>query len=133
MRLKSILAVAAALACIGLSNPGTASASDLDRDRPDGWGHTRTIRHHVYYPRYRHVYYVDPYAYQYSPRGYYPYYNAGYWVPAGVLRERNRVHFNVWNTQPPRYRYYQSWGYPRPWNNRQWHAEHHGRHHRWHW
>lgn len=132
MRLRTIFTVAAAFACIGLGNPDRASATDLDH-KPHGWGHTRTIHHHVYYPRYRHVYHIDPYAYQYSPRGYYPYYNSGYWTPAYILKARNRAHFNYWNTQPPRYKYYKSWGYPKHWHHKEWHYEHHGHHHRWHW
>mgnify|MGYP000927478113 CR=1 FL=1 len=85
MRFKSLLAALVALASIGLANPDPAAAFDHDRDRPEGWGHARPIRHWVYYPRYSHHYYVDPYAYQYSPRGYYPYYNSGYTMSASAM------------------------------------------------
>lgn len=130
MRLKTLLA--AALALVGLALAVPASADGI-KEKPDGYGKVRHIKHHVYYPRYVHHYKVDPYAWRYSPRGYYPYYNSGYWGSASYIKWRNREHLNVWNRQPPYYRYYKAWGYPRDWNNRAWHAEHHGRHHRWHW
>ena len=128
-----LTALAAAIACLGLSLITPAAAADLDRDhRPAGWGRERVVHHWVYRPRYTHVYHVDPYAYQYRPRGYYPYYGSRYWASASVIRKRNRLHYNVWNTQPPRFRYYQSWGYPKRWNHAKWHREHHGYHRRWH-
>jgi len=69
----------------------------------------------------------DPYAYRYEPRGYYPYYNSGYWKPAYVLRKRGRPYY----VHPP---YYAAWGYP-DWRyrHRAWHAAHHGyiRHDHW--
>ncbi|MDX2157073.1 MAG: hypothetical protein SFW09_11250 [Hyphomicrobiaceae bacterium] len=132
MRLKSILAAVVAASAFVLALPTTSHAFG-ERDRPDGWGKSRHVRHWVYQPRYTHEYKIDPYHYRYSPRGYYPYYNAGYWAPAHYIKWRNRIHLNVWNAQPPRYRYYKSWGYPRKWNNRAWHNKHHGRHHLWHW
>lgn len=133
MRIKSLLAALAAVACIGLADPNTAAAFGHDRDRPEGYGTTRVVNHHVYYPRYAHTYKVDPYAYQYSPRGYYPYYNSGYWRPASEIRRRNHLHYHHWNVQAPRYRYYPSWGYPKAWDHKAWHHKHHGYHHRWHW
>lgn len=133
MRLKSLLAALAALVCLGIAAPQQASAFDLHRDRPAGWGHTRDVHHHVYYPRYRHVYHVDPYAYRYSPRGYYPYYGSHYWAPAYALRKRNHMRYHHWNAQAPRYKYYKAWGYPKHWHHRKWHAKHHGRHYPWHW
>ena len=131
MRMKSLLAATAALVCVGLALPDQASAFDHDRSRPDGWGHARAIHHHVYYPRYVHHYHVDPYAYQYSPRGYYPYYNSRYWKPAHVVRERNRAHYNNWNVQPPRYKYYPSWGYPKGHVHGEWCKHEHPYSHRW--
>lgn len=71
---------------------------------------------------------ADPeerYSYRYEPRGYYPYYNSGYWRPASEVRRRKRL------VQPP---YYQAWGDNRSdYNHRRWHEEHHGRHHIGHW
>ena len=131
MRLKAFLA--AALALVGLAFVSPASADGM-KEKPAGWGKTHHIKHHVYYPRYVHHYKVDPYAWYYSPRGYYPYYNSGYWGSAHYIKWRNREHLNVWTQQHPRYKYYKAWGYPKPhWNHREWHHAHHGRHHRWHW
>ncbi len=133
MRLKSLLAAAFALVCVSLAAPTDAQAFG-DRERaPAGWGHARTINHWVYYPRYRHNYHVDPYAYQHSPRGYYPYYNAGYWKSAHDLKARKNKHYNSWNVQAPRYKYHPSWGAPKHWHHHEWHKENHGFHHRWHW
>lgn len=133
MRLKSILAALAAIASIGLAHPDRAGAFGYHREQPEGWGQTRAVNHWVYYPRYAHNYNVDPYAYRYSPRGYYPYYNSRFWRPAHVIRERNHQHYNHWNVQAPRYRYHPSWGRPRHWHHREWHHKHHGYHHGWHW
>lgn len=44
---------------------------------------------------------VDPYAYQYEPRGYYPYYNSGYWRPNCGQCVTHYQH-------PP---YWAAWGY----------------------
>jgi hypothetical protein len=82
---------------------------------------------------YRHsTFDVDPYAYRYSPRGYYPYYNSAYWSPARYVRERNRARYYHWiEARPP---YFKSWGHPRKdWHQRRWHAEHHGYIRRHHW
>lgn len=132
MRLKSLLAALAALATIGLANPQAANAFGFDRDhRPEGWGRDRVVNHWVYYPRYAHNYNVDPYAYQYSPRGYYPYNKSGYWRPASEIRARNHKHYHHWNVQAPRFKYHSSWGYPKVWHG---HEHYHGagRYHRWH-
>lgn len=130
MRLKTMLAALAALICAGFAAPQKADAFGY-RDRvPHGWDNVRTINHYVYYPRYRHVYHVDPYAYQYSPRGYYPYYGSAYWVPARKILKRNHYHYHHWNVQAPRYRYHQSWGYPKHWHGH--HAYGYRRYHRWH-
>lgn len=77
--------------------------------------------------RYSRLGYGDPYAYRYEPRGYYPYYNSGYWRPAYVMRQRGRARY----VHPP---YFAAWGYPDPrYHHRAWHAYHHGyiRHHHW--
>lgn len=129
MRIRSIMAALAVLAAIVVALPQQASAGFFHRDH-GGWGKHRVVRHHVYYPRYHHRYYshsvTDPYAYRYEPRGYYPYYNAHYWVPARCYH-RCRPHYR----QPP---YYKAWGYPkRKYHHRKWHARHHGRHRHHHW
>lgn len=132
MRLKSLLAAALAFAALAAAPLGTAEATG-ERAKPEGWGKTRHIHHSVYYPSYRHHYHVDPYAWRYSPRGYYPFYGSAYWSKASYIKARNRAHYNHWNTEPPHFKYYKSWGYPRHWHNREWHYKHHGFHHRWHW
>ena len=69
--------------------------------------------------------YADRYAYRYQPRGYYPYYNSGYWVPRHRLRKRR------YYQRPP---YYQAWGDNRRYyRNRQWHRRNHGRIRHGHW
>ena len=129
MSWKSIGKTIAAVLLFGLVGTLPVAATDLHPTRaPDGWGHERTVKHHVYYPRYRHVYLVhgttDPYAYRPATRGYYPYYNSGYWRPAGYRTVR--PHYEL-----PKY--YPAWGYTKQWHNRKWHAENHGRHYPWHW
>ena len=67
---------------------------------------------------------VDPYAYSYEPRGYYPYYNSDYWRPAAELRYRRACCKPVLVLPP----YYQAWGYPKPYSmHRAWYVRH--RHH----
>ena len=69
----------------------------------------------------------DPYYYQPSPRGYYPYYNSGEWRPASELRYRYRRQYEF----PP---YYQAWGYPQAdYDHKTWHRYNHGGHRRWDW
>jgi hypothetical protein len=130
MRWRSFLAVLAAIAGIAIATADTASAFGLDRSGPpEGWDRTRTVRHWVYWPHYRHVYRAatgDPFAYRYATRGYYPYYGSHYWVPAHQLKARTRTNY----TLP---RYHQAWGYPKHWDHVRWHRENHGFHHRWHW
>jgi hypothetical protein len=128
MRLKNLLAAVFGLVAAAAVLPISASAFDLDRpDQPRGWDRIRTVRHWVYYPRYNHVYLrhgaTDPYAYSYSPRGYYPYYNSGYWRPA--KRVRHNLHL------PP---YYAAWGSTkRGYHHVEWHRRHHGGHRRGEW
>ena len=55
----------------------------------------------------------DPYAWRYSPRGYYPYYGSRYWVPRAVMRYRYRYAYDG-----PKFEYYPGWGYDVAWNNR---------------
>jgi hypothetical protein len=129
MRMKSLLALALGLMTLGIATAGSASAFFWDRpDQPAGWDRMRTVRHWVYYPRYRHVYLrnseTDPHAYRYSPRGYYPYYNSNYWRPAGKTR---RAH----NVLPP---YYAAWGgKKRNYHHVEWHNRHYGGHRRGDW
>lgn len=131
MRLKSLLAAMLALVAIVMTAPAPAEAGHYHRsDAPRGWGHERVVRHWIYYPRYHHRYYAhavtDPYAYRYEPRGYYPYYNSGYWVPARCYH-RCRQTYRL----PP---YYKAWGASkRHYHHRKWHHRHHGRirHHHW--
>lgn len=131
MRLKSLLAVAVAMTAFALAAPKPAEATDLAHAvAPAGWGRSQVINHWAYYPRYHHIYRVhastDPYAYESAPRGYYPYYNSGYWRPASEMRNRHRYNFKL-----PKY--YQAWGYPkRTYAHRAWHEKHHGRHYPWH-
>ncbi|MCB1506688.1 MAG: hypothetical protein KDJ47_17110 [Hyphomicrobiaceae bacterium] len=130
MRIKSLFAALAMLAAMVVALPQSASAGFLRHSQPDGWGRERVVRHHVYYPRYRHEYVrhraTDPYFYRYEPRGYYPYYNSRYWVRAGSHKKCRR-HYKL-----PRY--HKAWGYPkRGYNHGKWHARHHGRHRHHHW
>lgn len=106
MRLKSCLAALAALVAVALLSPRPATAFvRCERDTVTG---------------------ADPCAYHYEPRGYYPYYNSGYWVPARVYKR-------------PRYayklpRYYKAWGYPKyHYDNVEWHHRKYGyiRHEHW--
>lgn len=129
MRLKSLLIAGFGLLTLAIASPEPASAFYWDRpDQPRGWDNMRTVRHWVYYPRYNHVYLrhgaTDPYAYSYSPRGYYPYYNSNYWRPAYKIR-RNRHHLPA---------YYAAWGSPkRGYHHVEWHRRHHGGHRRGDW
>ncbi|MEQ1717706.1 MAG: hypothetical protein ABL907_17300 [Hyphomicrobium sp.] len=129
MRLKSLLVAAFGFLSISFAASTPAAAFHWDRpDQPAGWGHMRTIRHWVYYPRYNHVYLrhgvTDPHAYRYVPRGYYPYYNSNYWRPAYKVR-RNHHHL------PP---YYAAWGAPkRGYRHVEWHRRHYGGHRRGNW
>lgn len=129
MRLKSLLAVALAILSLGsVATPHSAGAVHWDRpDQPSGWGRLRTVRHWVYRPHYNHVYLqhqaTDPYAYRYQPRGYYPYYNSGYWGPPRVKRYRG-----------PSPSYYAAWGAPRRnYHHVEWHNRHYGGHRRGNW
>lgn len=121
MRLNHVFAFIAALVLAVIVSALAASAGGVDKtDVPHGWAHERVVRHWVYYPRYHHIYHsntaTDPYAYQYQPRGYYPYYNSGYWRPRHLVA-KNRAHFR----HP---KYYQAWGANRKWyHHYRWHAK----------
>lgn len=121
MRLKSLLAAAVLAATwLGLAEP--VAAFDSRENRAGG----RVITHHVSSPGHRHgAHGADPWAYRPESRGYYPYYNSGYWRPAHLVR-RSPPH-----ALPP---YHASWGAPRTsYQHRHWHSVHHDRHRPWHW
>ncbi len=125
MRLIKALAAIALGMAVGSLAPHPASAFDRDLGNvPTGWHSEQTVRHWVYYPRYRHVYYTtgatDPYAYRYEPRGTYPYYNSRYWKPRAEVAKK-RPHF----VHP---KYYPAWGANKKhWNSAEWHAAYHHR------
>ncbi len=103
MRLKSVLAAAAAVMAFALAAPVPAEA----------FGDEHRSNFKVGSP-------ADPYSYVPALPRYYPYVNSGYWVPAEQMRGRYRYRY----TLPP---YQQSWG----WNSRAWYLAHrHDR--RWH-
>jgi len=83
MRVKSALGLISIVAAFGLVAPGAAEAGWCRRGAPAGWCGPQTVRHYVYYPQYRNVYYMatfapDPYPYVYVPRGYWPRYERPY-------------------------------------------------------
>ena len=120
MRSQQLWAGMAAIFASGLIALEPAIAGDSGYRAWDGRNDYRP----AYYPVRKKVvtgYFVtDPYAYRYEPRGYYPYYDSGYWryycgskvncVPAAY--------------QPP---YWKAWGYPKPLR------VYHGRIRPWHW
>lgn len=107
--------------------PLQEAAADGMKDRSK-----RTVTRKVVHDHDRYAFPVDKYAYRYSPRGYYPYYNSRYWSSARYVRARQLAHYHDWiEIRPP---YFQAWGHPRKdWNQRRWHAEHHGYIRRHHW
>jgi hypothetical protein len=128
MRLKNLLALVSGVVCLGFASAQPASAFFWDRpDQPAGWDSSRVVRHWVYHPRYTHVYLwdseTDPHSYHYHPRGYYPYYNSGYWRHVPL----HRNHY----TLPP---YYAAWGSnKRHYHHVEWHNRHYGGHRRGDW
>ena len=132
MRQRFIAAVFAVLAGFGLFSQPAQATCRYDC-APAGWGTVRTVKHWGYQPRYQHVYAVnyvtDPYAYRYEPRGYYPYYNSGYWRPYEEMRWR-RAHRYINHPVP----YFQAWGHPaRNYRHRAWQARNNGQVRRHHW
>lgn len=133
MRLKTFLAATVALVGLAITLPQSASADGI-RAKPDGRSKARHVTPRVHSARSAYDFDVDPYAWRYSPRGYYPYYGSDYWAKARYIKARNRAHLNVWNTQPPYFHYYKAWSYPKKdWSQAAWHYDNHGFHHRWHW
>jgi hypothetical protein len=119
-RLAALLAAVIGLALI----PAAAEA---------GHRHHHHGKHHhykFYHKHYRSDWGYDPFAYEFSPRRYYPYYNSGHWRPTYELRYR-RYHYRPYASLPP---YYKAWGYPTRYyyGHRKWHRRHHGYRHR-HW
>ncbi|MGE3708976.1 MAG: hypothetical protein AB7G35_04830 [Hyphomicrobiaceae bacterium] len=90
MQLKSLAALAVAMASIALAAPQPAEAGGrhsyffIDAPYPGG---------------------PDPYAYRYVRPGYYPYYDSRYWVPRREMRYRTRYPLREGE-------YWSSWGYP---------------------
>ena len=109
MRLKCVLVALAVLFC-GISVTNSAQAGG---DR--GYYTYQPNYYKKVYPRHKKRHYrrpveylvTDPYAYRYEPRGYYPYYNSGYWRP--LCASNNSCVPRA--MQSP---YYQAWGYPKP-------------------
>ncbi|HEX5599867.1 MAG TPA: hypothetical protein VFX46_04455, partial [Hyphomicrobiaceae bacterium] len=103
MRLHVLLAGLAA--AVAFSTVPVASSQAEDRGyrvwEDDSYTSFRTR------PRVVSGYFIaDPYAYRYEPRGYYPYYDAGYWRPlCGAKVDCVPRAF-----QPP---YWKAWGYPK--------------------
>ena len=99
MRASSLVLIAAALGLAASVAPASAGSRN-----PDGFG--------IYTPAEPPVrnrpraYRYDAYSWYQAPRGYYPYYGSGYWVPRAEMRYRYRYTY-----YGPRYRYYPAWGY----------------------
>ncbi len=116
MRITSILTAFAVVLIFGSAVPQSAEAG-WNRDRaPSGWGQTRTVKHYVYYPRYRHRYKVhphtDPYAYHYEPRGYYTKSSSRYWKPADKVNRHTRGHrHSRRRAKHHRFKYKAAWGH----------------------
>lgn len=111
MRIRNMLALAVAGASfVALAVP--ASAADFGYSE-----HPRRFHRAPVSEEY------DPYAYVYEPRGYYPYYNSGYWGPPRIKRYSG--------TLPP---YFAAWGDDRPdYYHTEWHQQHYGGHRRGNW
>jgi hypothetical protein len=119
MRFRLSWAVFAAVLISGAMAPQPAHAIFLwyDEDsRGAGLGPSSAAQYRVRAPRYyyRLHSYEDPFAYRYEPRGYYPYYGAGYWRPAHTQRRRYD-----YEARPPHY--HPAWGYgPRRCHSDRW-------------
>ncbi len=124
MRSRSLWA--ALMACLALSLAGSQPAS-AGGEYTVWKGRDYRPAYYPVRPRPVSVYFItDPYAYRYEPRGYYPYYDAGYWRP---LCGRNINCVKAVFQSP----YWKAWGYPKPWLNRHYHRVYHGRIRPWHW
>jgi hypothetical protein len=128
MRLKKLVWTLFAILSLSFAGLAPATATDLHRAGPPaGYAQDRVIKHHVYYPRYQHVYQIhgsgDPYAYRPAHRHYYPYYNSGYWrAPQHKARE---------HLQLPKY--YPAWGRNTHGHDAPVQHKSHGHFYPWHW
>lgn len=96
-----LIPAAIAAAAIGLCI-ATTNAVAGGRN-PDGYGiYTPGPR----LPDGRRLYRYDTRSWYQADRGYYPYYDSGYWVPRREMKTRYRYKY-----LGPRYRYYPAWGY----------------------
>jgi hypothetical protein len=127
------LALVATMSTVG-TLPAAAGAKDgRHTDRPHDDKRAYLLRHYDgpcgRFGKYHYFYsggQPDPFAYCYRPRGYYPYYNSGYWVPRRHASMR-RPHFR----HPA---YYKAWGANRKhYRHGAWHHENHGPHDHAHW
>jgi hypothetical protein len=133
MRIASLWAVFVALLCAGSVVPDTANAHESKLHRKVQKKHVKIVHLPARPAHYVEVRDEDPYAWHYSPRGYYPYYASHYWVPTKVVRARHRTDYRCVPGHDC-YAYRPAWGYPRKhWQSGPWHWEHHGRHHIRHW
>lgn len=127
MRWQRALAAMAAATLLGFAAGAPAEAG---RRVVAPAGEERVVHHHAHWSRDWHAYrarpLVDPFAYRYEPRGYYPYYGSTYWRPAWEMRCRKRC-------APVLPEYFPAFGYPIHWHHRAWHRTYHGRHYPWHW
>lgn len=109
MRFKKLSALATAVLALGLAAPKPVQASERS----------------PVFQRYTIHSQVDPFAYRYEPKGYYPYYNSRYWRPRHLVKHRRGFRIP---------RYYKAWGATkRGYKHRRWHKAHHGGHRRWDW
>jgi hypothetical protein len=135
MRLKHVFAgLLAALVCgLGVAQPAAAGGGTWRYSYEPAYV---PVYYKKAYPRHKHRYatrpvvavyaVTDPYAYRYEARGYYPYYDAGYWRPLCASAS---------SCVPSAFQspYWKAWGYPKPWSNREFHRVYHGRIKPWHW
>ncbi len=91
-----LFAAAAAIVC-------SVPAAVAGGQNPDGYGiYTPGRKLHNGLRLYRY----DTHSWYWAPRGYYPYFNSGYWVPRAEMKTRYRYKY-----LGPRYKYYPAWGY----------------------
>src|SRR5258706_4002837 len=107
-RAWSWAAAAAMLPVMAISAAAPAFADGVERPKQRRHYAAAPAERAPYAPRGRGIaaeMRIDPYLYTYEPRGYYPYYNAGYWKPnCGAVCK-------PYYEQPP---YWQAWGYCGP-------------------
>lgn len=109
MRSKIFLMLAAATVSLATALPASAFDRPDRRDRPFDPAYAEYLEHR--------------YAYRYEPRGYYPYYNSGYFGPPRIQRYRGEL--------PP---YFASWGANRrDYRHVEWHRANYGGHRRGNW